>query len=91
MRSVVGRSAILSLGVLTSLFVLYLLAMVLNHAPSGRAHHGMMSGDMPDDPANGRPLEASFGVARGGQQCKTDANGETGTNWAHFHSPGEYR
>jgi hypothetical protein len=56
MRSVVGRSAILSLGVLTSLFVLHLLAMVLNHAPRGRAHHGMMSRDMPDDPANGRPL-----------------------------------
>ena len=66
MRSVVGRRAILSLGALTRLFVLHLLAMMLNHAPRGGTHHGMMSGDMPDDPANGRPLEASFGVARGG-------------------------
>jgi len=66
MRSVVGRSAILGLGTLTCLFVLHLLAMMLNHAPRGGTDNGMMSGDMPDDSANGRPLQATFGVARGG-------------------------
>jgi hypothetical protein len=51
----------------------------------------MMSGDMTDNAANGRPFQTSFGIANRGQQRKTDRNGETGSNLAHFHSPGEYR
>jgi hypothetical protein len=89
MRSVVGRSAILSLGILACRFVFYFLAVMLNHTPRGGAQHGMMSRDMADDTANGRPFQASFGIARGGQQRETDGNGETGSNLAHFHSPGE--
>jgi hypothetical protein len=89
MPSVVGRSAILSLGILACRFVFHLLAVMLNHTPRGGAQNGMMSCDMADDTANSRPFQASFGKARGGQQRETDGNGETGSNLAHFHSPGE--
>ena len=89
MRSVVGRSAILSLGILARSFVFHLLAVMLDHTPRGGAENGVMSGNMADDTANGRPFQASFGIARGGQQRETDGNGETGSDLAHFHSPGE--
>jgi hypothetical protein len=89
MRSIVGRSAILSLGILACLFLFHLLAVMLNHTPRGGAQHGMMSGDMANDTANGRAFQASFGIACRGQQRETDGNGETGSNLAHFHSPGE--
>jgi hypothetical protein len=39
--------------------------MVLNHTPGGGAQNGMMSGDMSDDTANGRPFQAPLGEARG--------------------------
>jgi hypothetical protein len=53
----------LGLGILTRGFILYLFAMMLNHATRGGAQNGMMSGDMADDAANGRPLQASFGIS----------------------------
>jgi hypothetical protein len=40
--------------------------MMLYHAPRGGAQNGMMSGDVADDTANGRPFQASFGISRGG-------------------------
>jgi hypothetical protein len=89
MRSVVGRSAILSLGILACRFVFHLLAVMLDHTPCGGAQNGMMSCDVADDTANGRPFQASFGIARGGQQRETDGNGERSSDLAHFHSPGE--
>ena len=89
MRSVVGRSAILSLGILACRFVFHLLAVMLNHTSCGGAQNGMMSRDMADDTANGRPFQASFGMAHGGQRCEADGNDEAGSNLAHFHSPGE--
>jgi hypothetical protein len=66
MRSVVGRSAILGLGILACSFVFHLFAMMLNHTSRGGTQNGVMSGDMADDTANGRSFQASFGVARGG-------------------------
>jgi hypothetical protein len=91
MRIIFGRSAILGLGILACRFVFHLLAVMLNHTPGGGPQNGVMSGDVADDTANGRPFQASFGIAHGGEQRKTDGNGETGSNLAHFHSPGEYR
>jgi hypothetical protein len=93
MRRVVGRSGILrlSLRILAFGFVFHFLAVMLNHTPGGGTQNGMMSGDMADDTANGRSFQASFGRSHGGQQRETDGNGETGSNLAHFHSPGEYR
>jgi hypothetical protein len=75
------------LGILTRRFVFHLLTMMLNHTPGSGAQNGMMSGDMADDTANGRPFEASLGRSDGRQQRKTHGNGETGSNLAHFHSP----
>jgi hypothetical protein len=91
MRSIVGRGAISGLGILACRFVFYLLAVMLNDTPCGGSQNGVMSGDVADDTANGRPFQASFGIARGGQQREKDGNGETGSKLAHFHSPGEYR
>jgi hypothetical protein len=91
MRCVVGRSAVLGLGILARLFVFHLLAVMLNHTSGRGPKNGVMSGDVADDTANGRPFQASFGISRGGQQSETDGNGETGSNLAHFHSPCEYR
>jgi hypothetical protein len=50
-----------------------------------------MPSDMADYTANGGAFQASFGISHGGQQRKTDADGETGSNLAHFLSPGLYR
>ena len=91
MRGGVCGRAILRLGVLTRRLVFYFLTMMLNHTPRGSPQNSVMSGDVADDTANGRPFQASFGISHGGQQRKTDGNGETGSNLAHFHSPGEYR
>jgi hypothetical protein len=48
-----------------------------------------MPSNMADHTANGGAFQASFGISHVGQQRKTDANGETGGNLAHFLSPGE--
>ena len=85
-----GR-AILGLSILTCRFFLHLLAMMFDYTSRGGSQNGMMPGDMTDNTANGGPFQASFGRSHGGQQPKTDANGETGSNLAHFLSPGEYR
>jgi hypothetical protein len=66
MRRIVSRGVALALGVLTRRFVFHLLAMMLDHAARGGSQHGMMSGDMADDTANGRSLQASFGVPNRG-------------------------
>jgi hypothetical protein len=87
----VGRSVILRLGILALRFVLHFLAVMLNHTPRGGPKNGVMSGDMADDAANGRSFQASLGVSHAGQYRKTHGNGETGSNVAHFRSPGEYR
>ena len=89
MRSIVGRGAILGLGILACRFVFYLLAVMLDDTPCGGSQNGVMSGDVADDTANGRPFQASFGMAHGGQRCEADGNDEAGSNLAHFHSPGE--
>lgn len=91
MNSVICGSAILRLGTLACRFVFHLLAVMLNYTPCGGAQNGMMSGDMADDAANSRPFQASFGISHGGQQRKTDRNGETGSKLAHFHSSVGYR
>jgi hypothetical protein len=62
----IGGSAILSLSILTRRFVFHLLTVMLNHTARGGSHDGVMSGDMADHAANGRPLQASFGKSRGG-------------------------
>lgn len=66
MRGPGGGGAILRLGILPCSFVLYFLTMMLNHAPCGGPHNGMMSGDMSDNTANGRPLQASLAIPRRG-------------------------
>jgi hypothetical protein len=81
----------LSLGILTCRFFFHLLTMMLNHTSRSGSQNGVMSGDMADDTANGGAFQASFRISHGGKQRKTDANGETGSNLAHFLSPGEYR
>ena len=93
MRRVVGRAGILRLGlrILPRRFVFHLLAVMLDHTPCGGAENGVMSGNMADDTANRRTFQASFGISQRRQQRETDGNGETGSNLAHFHSPGEYR
>jgi hypothetical protein len=62
MRCIVSRAAALGFGVLACRFVFHLLAMMLDHATRGGSQNGMMSGDMADNAANGRPLQASFGL-----------------------------
>jgi len=91
MRGGVGGRAILGLGILTCRFVLHLLTMMLNHTPRGGPQNSMMSGDVADDAADRRAFQASFGISHAGEHRETDANGETGSNLAHFHSPDEYR
>jgi hypothetical protein len=93
MRRVVGCGGILRLGlrILARRFVFQFLAVMLNHTPHGGPQNGVMSGDVADDTANGRSFQASFAISHDGQQRETDGNGETGSNLAHFHSPGEYR
>jgi hypothetical protein len=91
LRSVVGRSAILRLSILACPLVFHFLPMMLDHTARCGTQNGMMSRDMSNDAANGRTFQAPFGGAHRGQQRKTDANGETGSNLAHFHSPDEYR
>jgi hypothetical protein len=81
----------LGLVILTCRFFLHLLPMMLDHTSRGGSQDGVMSGDMADNTANGSAFQASFGSSHAGQQRKTDANGETGSNLAHFLSPGEYR
>lgn len=82
---------ILDLSILTCRFFLYFLTMMLDHTSRGGSQNGMMPGDMANNTANGGPFQASFGGGHGGQQPNTDANSETGSNLAHFYSPGEYR
>jgi hypothetical protein len=65
--------------------------MMLNHTSRSGSQNGVMSGDMADNTANGGAFQASFGGSHAGQQRKTDANGDTGSNLAHFLSPGDYR
>jgi hypothetical protein len=88
MRHFVGSSGILLMGIFTRGFVFHLLAVMLNNTPGRGAQDCVMSGDVADDTSNGRSFQASFGIPQVGQYCEAEANGETGSNLAHFHSPG---